>query len=123
MSVFLTALHWLARLSGLVVAGGYVALVVGDLTNPHSGPPSTLIEWTGIALMTATCAGMLVAWRWELPGALLSLASLVAFTLLIRMGHHTVLFVLPIPGILFLTDWLIRNRRMATSAPSQHLSQ
>jgi hypothetical protein len=52
---------------------------------------------------------MLLAWRWELAGAALSLASLVAFTMLIRMGHHTVLYVLAIPGTLFLADWLVRR--------------
>jgi hypothetical protein len=109
MSVFLAALRWLARLSGLVVAGGYVLMVIGDVSQPHSGPPSTLIEWTGIVLMTATCAGMLIAWRWELPGAVISLVSLLAFTLLIRMGHHAVLIVLAAPGVLYMADWLLRR--------------
>jgi hypothetical protein len=116
MSVFITVLRWVARLSGLVVAGGYVALAVGERVNPHSAGPSTLQEWAGIVLMTATCAGMVLAWRWELPGAVLSLTSLVIFTLLIRMGHHTVLFVLVTPGMLFFADWLLRRRHASTPA-------
>lgn len=110
MTVILVNLRWLARLSGLLVAGAYVLLVIGDITQPHSGAPSTLIEWTGIVLLTATCAGMIVAWRWELTGALMSLISLLAFTVLIRMGHHGVLFVLAAPGILYVLDWLLRRR-------------
>jgi|SRR5690242_13131883 hypothetical protein len=109
MSVFPTVLRWLARLSALLIAGGYVYLVAGEMLAPHSAPPTKLIEWTGIALLTATCLGMLLAWRWELPGAMLSLGSLIAFSLLIKMGHHTVLFVFALPGTLFLVDWLIRN--------------
>lgn len=116
MPVFNTVLRWLARRSGLVVAGGYVALALGDLLNPRSPGPSTLLEWTGIALLTAACAGYLLAWRWELSGAAMSLASLLSFTLLIRMGHHTVLFVFAAPGMLFLADWLLRRRHAGTPA-------
>lgn len=112
MSVFLAALRLLARLSGLMVAGVYVFMVIGEVTHPHSRPPSEFIEWAGIILMSVTCAGMLVAWRWELPGAALSLASLVAFTLLIRMSNHTVLWVLSAPGILYFTDWFLRRMEL-----------
>ena len=107
-------LRWIARLSGLLVAGGYVLIVVGDFTNPHAGPPLTFVEWAGLALLTATCAGMLVAWRWELPGAILSLASLATFTAVIHFNRHTVHFVLAIPGVLFLADWLVRRRHTPT---------
>jgi hypothetical protein len=109
MSVFVTVLRWLARGSALLIAGAYAFMVVGEFLTPHSGGRATAIEWIGLGLMTATCLGMLLAWRWELAGAALSLASLVAFTMLIRMGHHTVLYVLAIPGTLFLADWLVRR--------------
>jgi hypothetical protein len=107
-------LRWIARLSGLLIAGGYFLMVVGEFTNPHSGPPSTFVEWTGIVLLTATCAGMLVAWRWELPGAILSLASLAAFTAVVHFRQHTVHLVLAVPGLLFLADWLLRRRHTQT---------
>jgi hypothetical protein len=109
MSEIPTILRWIARLSALVIAGGYVYLVAGEMLSPHSAPPTKLIEWTGIALLSATCIGMLLAWRWELPGAVLSLGALIAFSLLIKMGHHTVLFVFALPGSLFLADWLVRR--------------
>jgi hypothetical protein len=105
------ALRWAARFSGLLVAGAFLLVIAGELLGPHSGPPSKIREYTGIALVTATCAGMLVAWRWELPGAALSLASLVAFTLVIHFRQHTVHMVLAVPGLLFLADWLIRRFR------------
>jgi hypothetical protein len=116
MSVLIAALRWLARLSGLMIAGGFVAIVVGETLSSQSGPPSKLIEWTGIVLLTAACAGMLIAWRWELPGAALSLASLVAYTVLIQMSRHTVIFVMAVPGILFVVDWLLRRLRTLTPA-------
>ncbi|SPE30425.1 membrane hypothetical protein [Candidatus Sulfopaludibacter sp. SbA6] len=115
MFVFTVVLRWLARLSGVVIAGGYTLLLAGEILHPHSGPPSTLFEWGGLVLLTVTCIGMLIAWRWELPGAILSLACLLAFTLLVRMNRHTVIVVLAIPGILFTADWLLR--RLQTLRP------
>ena len=109
MSAFVAVLRWLARLSALVVAGGYFALVVGEIAASHSGGPATLRESAGIILISTTCLGMLVAWRWELAGSALSLAALTAFTLLIKMRHHGVLVVLAVPGFLFLGDWLLRH--------------
>lgn len=117
MTNFIAVLRWLARLSGLAIAGGFVALAVGEMLSPQSSPPSKLTEWTGIILLTVACAGMLMAWRWELPGAVLSLASLAAFALMIRMGHHRVLFVMASPGTLYVADWLLR-RYLAVAATS-----
>jgi hypothetical protein len=121
MSVSLTALRWIARLSALLIAGGYVLLVAGEFLSPHSGNGPDLRAWSGIVLLTVTCAGMLLAWRWELPGAALSLASLIAFAVLIRFNRYTVHFVLALPGILFLADWLLRRRRPWTPAAGNYL--
>src|SRR5437868_5864202 len=104
------ALRWLARLSALVITGGFLLMVAGEMLSPHSNPPSHLREWVGILLLASTCVGMLLAWRWELPGALLSLASLAAFTAVIAFRRHTVHIVLALPGLLFLVDWLLRRR-------------
>ena len=111
MSVFTIVLRWLARLSGLIVAGGYVVVLFGEVLTPHSGRPPNVLEFGGQVLLTAACIGMLIAWKWELPGAVLSLACLLAFTLLIRMNRHTVIAVLAMPGILFTADWLLRRLR------------
>jgi len=110
MSLFLSVLHWTARLAALVVAGGFIFLVVGEFLSPHSRPPSSISEWTGIILLTVTCIGMLMAWRWEVAGAVISLVALVAYALMIRIGHHGVLFVLAAPGILFMVNGLLRHR-------------
>ncbi len=96
----MSVLRWIARLAALMITGGYLLLLIGE-TGHHS--------WTGILLLTTSCLGMLLAWRWEVPGAILSLAALVAFTLLERMGHHAVLLVLATPGILFLVDGAVRR--------------
>jgi hypothetical protein len=73
----ISVLRWIAQLSALLITGAFVFLVVGEFRQSNSHP-SALVEWTGLALLTATCIGMLIAWRWELPGAVLSLGSRVA---------------------------------------------
>jgi hypothetical protein len=60
--------------------------------------------------VTATCVGMLVAWRWELTGAIVSLVSLIGFPLLIRVNNHNVTVVLAVPGILYIPDWVLHHR-------------
>ena len=110
----LTALRWIARLSALLIAGCYVFMVAGELLSPHSGNGPDLRAWSGIVLLTVTCAGMLLASRWELPGAALSLAALTAFTVLIKFNRYAVHFVFALPGILFLADGLLRRRRTLT---------
>src|SRR5260370_41013984 len=105
----MVALRWLARLSALVIAGGFLLIVAGEMLSPHSSPPSHLREWVGILLLASTCVGMLLAWRWELPGALLSLASLAAFTADVALPPPTRRIVWGPPRLLFLL-WL-RPRR------------
>ena len=111
MSVLPVVVRWLARLSGLLIAGLYMFFAIGEFMTPHSGPSPTFVEGTGIALLTATCAGMLVAWRWELTGAIVSLVSLIGFTLLIRANNHVVTVVLAVPGILYILDRVLHRHR------------
>ena len=111
MSVLPSVVRWLARLSGTLIAGLYVFFAIGEFTTPHSGPSPTFVEGTGIALLTATCAGMLVALRWELTGAIVSLVSLIGFTLLIRVNNHGVIIAMAVPALLYILDWVLHRYR------------
>jgi hypothetical protein len=112
MTVFLTVLRWTARMCGLVVAGAYLLIVLGDLSQPHATGPSTFIEWAGIVLMTAACAALVVAWRWEWQGAAVSLTALSLVAFIIRGSHtfHLSLLVMALPGLLHAGDWLAHHR-------------
>jgi|SRR5215469_263079 len=112
MSVLLVVLRWCARLSGLLIVGAYTLIVIGDLSNPRSPGPRHWIEWAGIVLMTLACLALLGAWRWELPGALISLAALAVIAVMIRGSttFHRSLFIMSLPGILYCLDWLAHRR-------------
>ncbi len=118
MSVFLFFLRWTARIAGLLIAGFFVFMALGEMASPHAGPAPTLFELGGIALLATATLALLAAWRWELAGALVSLAALAMVAAAIRgnRGFHLVLASMGIPGILYCADWLARRRRIMRSS-------
>ena len=108
--IIMSLTRWTARVAALLVAGTYGMFVVGEFfPHPHSGSPPNFREWVGIALLTSTVVAMLAAWKWELAGALVSLAALAAFVSMVRMRNFLVVAVVAIPGFLFATDWVLRR--------------
>ena len=107
----LAFVHWAARGAALLVTGMFLLLLAGDFLNPYSVPPAHFREWAGIVLLIAAIIAMLAAWKWELPGALLSLLALAAFVPVAGMHRYGVVAFAAIPGILYLGDWLLRHKR------------
>lgn len=110
---------WAARCAALLVAGTFLVLVAGEMINPFSGPPTEFREWAGIVLLVAAVAGMLAAWKWELPGALLSLLTLAAFVPVVGIRRYDLVGFAAIPDVLFLSDWCLsdwlpRHKRQET---------
>ncbi len=97
-----SATRWTARLLALASAGLFVAFIV------ESGARAlSTLTWDSpqgfpllVALMVAI-AGVLIAWRWELIGALMSVTGAMAIMVLVCAGSGTdlllavVLFILP----------------------------
>jgi len=105
----LLATRWAARVSSILIVGTFLYFLAGEMIDPHSGPPSGFREWAGIALLIASVASLVVAWKWELPGAAVSLATLTAFVFVVRMNRYDVVAIAAIPGLLFLLDWTLRR--------------
>jgi hypothetical protein len=101
--------RWTARLAALAVAICFTALMVGEIATPHSGPPTVWWEWSGIALVAISIWSAVLAWKWELAGALVSLAALVAFVLMSRLNRFGLIAAIATPGVLFLIDWTMRH--------------
>jgi hypothetical protein len=112
MSAPLLVLHWTARLCGLVIAGAYLLIVLGDFSQPQATGPSTFLEWAGVVLMTTACLALLVAWRWEWQGAAVSLSALGLVAFLIRGSNtfHLALLMMALPGMLYAADSLAHRR-------------
>jgi len=108
MPQFITIVRWTARGTAVIVAACYFLLVLNEILEPHSGPPQNFREWAGIALLTSAALGMLVACKWELPGALASLVAIAAFVPAVHMHRYDVIAVAAVPGVLFILDWMLR---------------
>jgi hypothetical protein len=99
--------RWAARVTGILIAAIFLAFVVGE-------PAGSLRaihfrEWVGMVLLFGAVAGMLLAWKWEFPAALLSLFALGAFAVVVHMQNFKVLAIAAIPNILYLLDWKLRS--------------
>ena len=102
--------RWMARCAAILIAGAFLFLVSGEVFHPHSGPPTQAREWAGIVLFPAAIVAALLAWKWELPGALASLAALAVFVPTVRMRNYGIVALFALPGILFVVDWVVRHR-------------
>lgn len=108
MLAFPKFVHWAARSVALVVAAFFLLLMLSELITPHSRPPTGWLEWGQITLLVLVIAGMLLAWKWELPGTLLSLGALVLWVWAVRITRYPdIVVLLAAPSILFLGDWML----------------
>ena len=102
-----TALRWAPRFASLLLGGGFLLLLAGEIVTPHSAPPANLREWTGIVLCAVACLAPLACWRWPAQGAAVSLAALSAFAAVVNFSRYDVLLVMAVPALLFLLDWVM----------------
>lgn len=103
------AVRWAARiLSSLILLfWGFMLIehLVGD-----AGRPSRPLVWQDTAILTTlmvSLLGLVLAWKWELPGAALTLA---AISLCAVFNWKVLVFpgtLIPIAAALFLTGWCL----------------
>jgi len=105
--VVCTMVRWTARGLALLIAGGFLVFLAGEPVGPLGA--IHFREWVGMVLIFGTVAGMLLAWKWEFPAALISMFTLAAFAAVVHMQNYAVLAIAAIPNILFLLDWKLRR--------------
>ncbi|MGB9457660.1 MAG: hypothetical protein WCB12_16540 [Bryobacteraceae bacterium] len=104
-------LRWLARLSALFFACVFLLILVREFLAPQYGPPVSAVEWAGVAFLLIAAAGMVLAWKWGLTGALISIAALVLHISVVRNRTYAVIWFAAIPLVLFVADWLLHRLR------------
>jgi len=100
-------IRWIARISGSVYVLFLVMMFIGE-TLDSSGPllPLPAKHVIGLLLMLVLIVGLVLAWRWELAGGLISVFSMLAFMLV--MGEMAFgMLVLAIPGVLFILTYFL----------------
>ena len=117
-----TITRWIARIwSFLVFAVAILEIFVPD---PNATEPVPLADWFLLSLWGVAILGVLVAWRWELVGGIITIATMFIRELawVILKGHWLVNFLIVwsfvVPtAILFLVAWgLERKRRYSLGA-------
>ncbi|MBI4906765.1 MAG: hypothetical protein HY820_24260 [Acidobacteria bacterium] len=110
MSTLPFLLRLAARAGTVFLAGLYFLILAGELSSRPSGAQAEFRDWAGILLLTTCIVGMVVAWRHELAGALLSLATLIVFALVVQFHNYALIAVVALPGLCYLADWMVRHR-------------
>jgi hypothetical protein len=103
-----TIFRWIARVIGAVVIGLTLLIAIGEgVPNLFAQPFVVQIGFLALALLLL---GILLAWRCELPGGIVSLAGWILFILAERVNwRHSAFFILlGVPSLLFLGSSFLR---------------
>jgi hypothetical protein len=104
-----TIFRWTARVIGIVIVGLTLIIAIGEgVPNLFTQP---FVIQLGFLALTLVLFGILLAWRWELPGGIMSLVGWVLFILAERINwQHSLFFILlGIPSLLFLGSSFLRR--------------
>ena len=109
-------LRWIARIWGVIIA--LVVVMIAVTPDPYAvGPPSG-IEIFYLSLYAVAALGLLVAWKWKLIGALISIVAMLtqAISGSIREGFAfmkivPVELVFFIPAIIFIVCRALSRRQ------------
>lgn len=115
--VWVIWVRWLARVTSLVSAGLLLLFIIGGDSGPN---PITAREWIGLLFFPfGVVVGMVVAWRREVLGSLVSIGSLSSFYIVYGLvlanrlprGGYFALFTAP--AFLFLVSGLVSRNNTA----------
>jgi hypothetical protein len=105
-----TLCRWTARILGVLLLSVVVLLAIGEgMPNPLTQPGRVQVGFLALALLLV---GILVGWRWELAGGLMSLAGWFIFVFAVcglPRGINPFMFALALPGALYLASVLWRR--------------
>lgn len=108
--------HWIARIISAVCIGFILLIFLGEGLTVDGIWPTTS-EWVGLFFFPfGLLVGLLIAWRYELVGGLISIASLATFYLwnYIATGRFPTgpyLLLMALPGVLFVISALWMDKR------------
>jgi hypothetical protein len=104
-----TIFRWIARVIGTVMVGLTLILAMGEgVPDLFTQPLVIQLGFVALALMLS---GILLAWRWEFPGGIMSLVGWALFILAerVRWQHSLFFILLAIPSLLFLGSSFLRR--------------
>ncbi len=115
--------RWVARIWSILVLA--VALLVIVAPDPNYVKPVPAVDWLLLSLWGVAILGLFVAWRWEVAGAVTTIAAMLVREVLwvVLKGPWSVGFlfvwvlVVP-PAIIFLAAWVRERSAKRISLPT-----
>lgn len=112
-SAWVIGARWFARATSFLSVGLLLLFIIGESPGPR---PVTSREWIGLLFFPfGVVVGMLVAWKREALGSLLSIASLACFYIVYgwmlsgRLLQGWGFAAFTSPALLFLATWLMER--------------
>jgi hypothetical protein len=111
--------RWTARILSILSIAGLGIFMIGEQFDPFRLQPFELLEFVFFPL--GVIGGLMIAWRHEALGGVISLGSFVIFYLLNyakagRFPRGWAFFGFSIPAILFLLNWLQIKKKEHSAA-------
>jgi hypothetical protein len=107
-------LRWTARLSGGVIAAIFIFIFFNYLftgSQNSLNKPISNFDAVQLSLMWLSAIGLLISWKWEFPGGLITLAAYTIHAVIKPdIIQFPYLFV-PLIAILFILSWLIERKK------------
>jgi hypothetical protein len=108
-------LRWIARIWSLILL--VIALMIVIIPDPYATEPVPAVDWLLLGLWGTAVLGLLVAWRWELAGGIITLASMLLRELVWVLVNKAwivnllIVWVLIVPpALMFLAVWRMQRR-------------
>lgn len=120
MSLVMMA-RWSARvLSGLIVLF-YGFFLVAHLVGDQGGPSRPLVwnDYVILVTLVLSLVGLLVAWRWELAGAAI---TLIGIAVCAAVNWRVLVFpgaLIPVAALLYLLSWRLNGPRLQKTLPEE----
>ena len=115
-----TPLCWFARAWSMLSLAFLLVMFIGEATMPAAALPNFSEAVLMLFFPLGVAVGLVIAWKRECLGALISLESIGAFYMGIwflhgNLPHGPYFLLIAAPGALFLADWMLRQnpRRLA----------
>ena len=105
-------LWWLTRVLSTIIIVGSLLFYLAYTLFPESGEgnPITTKEIIGFCIVVIGFRGLLVAWKWEIPGAIISLIAYAALAVIYPMILvPSPMYLWPGTAVLFIVLWKRRR--------------